>query len=68
MNWTKCADRMPPDFECVLIRGRELGLFVGSLKRGVWRVHTPMQLPDGRRVQVELDDDDSVDEWAPIFV
>ncbi len=62
--WVACSERIPADFQMVLMQGRDLGYFVGSLRDGRWRVYTPLNAADGRRIMVE--DLPSPEHWMQI--
>jgi hypothetical protein len=63
-GWVACSERLPEDFEMVFMRGRDLGCFTGSRRDGKWRVHTPLNAADGRRIMIE--DLPSPEYWMPI--
>ena len=63
-GWVACSDRLPEDFETVFMRGRDLGCFTGSRRAGKWRVYTPLNAADGRRIMIE--DLPSPEYWMPI--
>jgi hypothetical protein len=62
--WVECEDRLPEDFERVVVYGLFLGTFIGSVKAGEWRIETPLRHDDGRRIMVT--DCEPPTRWAPI--
>ena len=62
--WIACSERLPPDFQRVLMDGRDLGCYVGSLRDGRWRVYTPLDAGGGRRIMVE--DLPAPEYWMPL--
>jgi hypothetical protein len=68
-GWVECSERLPADFDRVVIQGSGLGCFVGSLYKGIWRVDTPLNAEDGRRVMIEIDGSPRLpqpERWMPL--
>ena len=62
--WVAVSERLPADFQMVLMSGRHLGYYVGSIRDGRWRVYTPLHAGDGRRIMIE--DIPSPEYWMPL--
>ena len=62
--WVAVSERLPADFQMVLMSGRHLGYYVGSIRDGRWRVYTPLHSGDGRRIMIE--DIPSPEYWMPL--
>ena len=68
-GWVECSERLPADFDHVLVHGSGLGCFVGSIYKGKWRVNTPLNADDGRRIMIELDGGPRLpqpERWMPL--
>ena len=65
-GWIECSERLPADFDCVVFTGRNLGCFTGSRYKGEWRVYTPLNAADGRRIMIPVTDLPEPTHWMPL--
>ena len=64
MTWIPVAERLPENFEVVAVIGVGLGILTGSVRDGAWRIHTPLNEQDGRRIMIECCE--PVTHWTPL--
>lgn len=65
-GWVACSERLPADFDCVVFTARNLGCFTGSRYKGEWRVYTPLDAADGRRIMIPITDLPEPTHWMPL--